>query len=202
MRRITAFIVAGAVLLFLICTIFSQPNRNGGSAKITVTFTGYTNEVTGGRLANFRISNLGGSGVFRWPDYTVEERGRVNPLNRGSYGAGGVLNPGSSSTCLLPAPSNSAPWRAVFTFSDNNWRRKLAGLPWGHGLLPAGFRSLPVQEGISDWVGDISTVGAAPYRERMATIVVRSSPKLQQQTNAPAQAPTTNAVNPPIGASQ
>jgi len=118
MRRITAFIVAGAVLLFLICTIFSQPNRNGGSAKITVTFTGYTNEVTGGRLANFRISNLGGSGVFRWPDYTV------------------------------------------------------------------------------------STVGAAPYRERMATIVVRSSPKLQQQTNAPAQAPTTNAVNPPIGASQ
>ena len=145
MRRITAFIVAGAVLLFLICTIFSQPNRNGGSAKITVTFTGYTNEVTGGRLANFRISNLGGSGVFRWPDYTVEERGRVNPLNRGSYGAGGVLNPGQSSTCLLPAPSNSAPWRAVFTFSDNNWRRKLAERNGNAGhRWPALRRILPL----------------------------------------------------------
>src|SRR6267154_519310 len=106
MRRITAIIAACAVLLFLMCAIFWRHKQIAGLAKITVTFCGFTNEVTGIRLAAFRVSNAGGGGIFRWPSYTIEERGQVAPLIRGSCG-GGVLRPGQSSICLLPAPSNS-----------------------------------------------------------------------------------------------
>ena len=185
MRRITPIIVACAVLLLLMCAICFWPKRIAAPAKITVTFCGFTNEITGVRVASFRITNVGGSGVFRWPDYTIEERGRVNPLTRGSCGAAGVLNPGQSRNYLLPVPTNNAPWRAVFVFSDETWRRKLTSLPaWTRGLLPSRFWSLPVREGLSDWVGDVSTVADAPYRSRVATVVVRSPPKGQPQTNA------------------
>jgi hypothetical protein len=187
MGRITVIIVACAALFLSVCAIFWRPKRVAAPAKITVTFCGFTNEATGVRLASFRVSNLGGRGVFRWPAYSIEERGRVNPLTRGSCGGGCVLGPGRSSICLLPAPSNSAPWRAVFAFSDENWRRKLTDLPaWTRGVLPSRLWSLPVREGSSDWVGDISAVADAPYRSRVANIVVLSPSKAQSQTNAAA----------------
>ena len=185
--------LACAVVLLLTFALFLQSRRSGRS-DIRVAFCGFTNDTAGVRFAAFRVSNAGSGGLFRWPLYSIEERGRVVPLLRGSY-ASGVLLPGQSSICWLPAPSNSAPWRAVFTFSENNWHLKLTGLSWAR-FLPVRFRSLPVREAPSDWVGDTSTVAGAPYRDRMASVVVRSISKPQQQTNAAAQAPGTAVVNP------
>jgi hypothetical protein len=160
-------------------------------SKIIVAFCGFTNDATGAQLASFRICNLGGGELFRWPLYNIEERGQVNPLARGACGGGCVLRPGQSSVCLLPAPNNSAPWRAIFLFSEENWRRKLADLPvWTREVLPSRLLTLPVREGLSDWVGDTSTVADAPFRSRMATVFVRSFPKPQPQTI------TTNVSSP------
>src|SRR5215468_6367319 len=164
MRKITVVIIAFAVVLLVILVLL-WPSRRARLSEVRVAFCGYTNDTKGTRLATFRVSNTGGVSLFRWPAYTIEERGQVRPPFGGSC-VGGVLPSGQSSICLLPAPSSSDPWRAVFMFSDNNWQRKLTGLPWLGGLLPARFRSFPVREGISDWVGDISTVAPAPFRER------------------------------------
>ncbi len=187
MRKITVVIIACALLLLLTSALLFHSGRSARRSEIRVVFCGFTNDTTRVRLAAFRVSNLGGGGVFHWPDYTIEERGRVNPLSRGSCGGGCVLRTGQSSICLLPAPSNSAPWRAVFMFSDENWRRRLTDLPtWTRAVLPSRLWSLPVREGLSDWVGDTSTVADAPYRSRVASVVVLSPPKRQQQTNVPA----------------
>jgi len=192
MRKITLITIACALLCLLAFALLLQSRRSARPQEARVAFCGFTNDTKGVRLAAFRVSNAGGGGLFRWPLYTIEERGRVAPLTRGSC-ASGVLAPGQSSICLLPVPTNSAPWRAVFAFSDNNWQRQLTGLPWARRLLPARFLSLPAREGMSDWVGDISAVPAAPYRDRVAAVIVRP----QQPTNATAQTPGTKAVNSP-----
>ena len=196
MRKVAIVTIACIGLILLTFALLFQSRRSVRPAGITVAFCDFTNDTAGVRLAAFRVSNTGGCALFRWPLYVVEERGRLAPLIRGNCGSG-ALRPGDSIICLLPAPSNSAPWSAIFTFSDDNWHRKLTALPWVRGLLPARFCTLPVREGVSDWVGDISTVAEVPYRDRLAAVIVRSSAKIQQQTNATVQAPSTNVINPP-----
>jgi hypothetical protein len=191
MRKISVVIIA-VVLLVIFALLW--PSSRARPSEVTVAFSGFTNDTRGIRVATFRVSNTGGVSQFRWPGYAIEERGVVVPPHGGSY-VSGVLRPGDSSVCLLPLPTTSAPWRAAFAFSDNNWRRKLTGLPWARGLLPARFRSFPVREAKSDWVDDISTVAPAPFRQRLAGVVLRLPAKPQQQTNATTQPPGTNAVN-------
>ena len=194
MRRITTTLITAAcavVLLLLVCAIFWDTTPSAGPIKIAVAFSGFTNDVTGSRLAAFRVSNLGGVRLFRWPLYAIEESGGPSRASRGSSGSGAVLAPGESSTCLLPAPTNNVPWRAVLNFSDDNWRRKLAGLPpWVRGVLQSRSLSLPVTEGLSDWVGAVSPTPRPPaYRERSVSVVVRPPSKVQQQTNGIAITP-------------
>jgi hypothetical protein len=196
MRKITIATVACALLLLVTAALLFL-SRRARPSEVRVVFCGFTNDIKGLRLAAFRVSNTGGVRLFRWPGYAIEERGRVAPPIHG-FCSSGVLWPGESSICLLPEPSNNVPWRAVFTLSDNNWHRRLTGLPWVRGLLPDRFRSLPAHEGVSDWMGDISTVAAAPYRERVASVVVLSPRKPQRQTNATAQASAPNVVNPEL----
>ncbi len=186
MRKISLFIAASAVLLLLlVCVIFWNAKPSASPIKIGVAFSGFTNDVTGSRLAAFRASNLGDVGLYRWPLYAIEESGGASPA-RGSYGRGVVLAPGQSRICLLPAPTNNnVPWRTVLNFSADNWRRKLAGLPpWVRGVLQSRSLSLPVTECLSDWIGAVSPTPAPPAsRERLAVVVVRPPSKLQQQTN-------------------
>src|SRR5947208_1291292 len=125
MRKIRLVIAACAVLLLLlVCVIFWNATPSAGPIKIAVAFSGFTNDVTGSRVAAFRVSNLGGVRLFRWPRYTIEESGGPSPASRGSCGDGAVLAPGESGICLLPAPTSNVPWRAVLNFSTDNWRRK------------------------------------------------------------------------------
>jgi hypothetical protein len=192
MRKIKVLIIACTVVLLAVLALL-WPSGRAGPSEVRVTFCGFTNDTRGLRLATFQVSNTGGVSLFRWPGYEIEERGGAGPRSGGSY-KDGVLTPGESSICLLPAPSSSTPWRAVFLVSDNNWKRKLVGLPWVRALLPTRLRSLPTREGKSDWVVDISPVAPTPLRQRA---VVRLAPKPQQTTNAPAQAPGTNLVSQP-----
>ena len=196
---IVTFVIAACavLLLLLICGVFWKAAPTAGPIKVAVAFSGFTNDMTGSRLAAFSVSNLGGVGLFRWPFYAIEESGGPSPVSPGSCGRGALLAPGQSSICLLPAPTNNIPWRAVLNFSADNWRRKLAGLPpWVRGMLQAKSLSLPVTEGVSDWVGAVSATPAPPkYRERLAGIVVRLPAKLQQQTNG-------TAVKSPLGLSE
>jgi len=193
MRKITLVIAACAVLLLLLVfAIFWNATPSAGPIKVAVSFSGFTNDLTSSRLAAFRVSNLRGVRLFRWPFYAIEESGGVSPASRGSYGRGAVLAPGQSSICLLPAPTNnSVPWRAVLNFSADNWRRTFAGLPpWVRGVLQSRSLSSPVTEELSDWVGAVSPTLAPPVsRERLSVVVVRPPPKLKQQTNGPAITP-------------
>ena len=201
MRKVAIVTIVCIGFVVLTLALLFQSRRSVRPPGITVAFCHFTNDMAGVRLAAFRVSNTGGCTLFRWPLYVVEERGRLTPLIQGTCGSG-ALRPGDSIICLFPAPNNGAPWRAIFTFSDDNWHRKLTVLPWVRGLLPGRFCTLPVREGVSDWVGDISTVAAAPYRDRVAAVILRSPAKIQQQTNATVQVPSSNVANMPLSPDQ
>jgi hypothetical protein len=194
MRKITLVTFAGAVLLvLLVWVIFWRGAR--GPIKVAVVFRGFTNDVTGSRLAAFGVTNLGGGRVFRWPFYAIEQSGVGSATSREQLSSGLVLSPGQFSICLVPAPTNiSLPWRAVLHFSADNWRRKLAGLPSPvRGVLQFRGLSTPVTESLSDWIGGVSPSPRLPaYRDRMVGVIVRS-PAKQQQTNGTAITPLVSS---------
>ena len=104
MRKITFVIGACAVLLLLlICGVFWKAAPTAGPIKVAVAFSGFTNDITGSRLAAFSVSNLGGVGLFRWPFYAIEESGGPSvsggpsPASPGSSGRWTLLAPGQSS---------------------------------------------------------------------------------------------------------
>jgi hypothetical protein len=182
-----------AVLISVACIPFWSHRPPLSPIKITTVFSGFTNATTGIRLARFRVSNQGGVTVYRWPTYSIEEYGRVSPSYLASLRRGDSLAPAQSRIYVIPAPTNAAPWRVVFNFSRETWRRKLAGLPpafrW---VVPSSALALPVDEAISDWVGlEASSPPAAGERQRLATIIMRPPPMFQPQTN-----PNPN-TNPP-----
>ena len=61
--KIPVFIVA-LIGVLLVCIAFQPPP---GRPKVSVTFLGYTNDSTAGRLASFAVSNLSPCAVFRAP---------------------------------------------------------------------------------------------------------------------------------------
>jgi hypothetical protein len=77
MMRNTLFTVLGCivVLILVLCTAFWTSKRTDGLIRITATFCGFTNDTTGARLTAFRVSNDGGAEVYRWPSYSIEQRG-------------------------------------------------------------------------------------------------------------------------------
>jgi len=124
--------------------------------------------------------------VYCWPTYSIEERGRASPLFWASFRGGASLAPAQSRTYVLPAPTNAAAWRVVFNFSQESWRRKLAGLPpvvrW---VVPSSALAVPVNEAISDWVGlEASSPPDAGVKLRMTTVILTRPSILQPQTNA------------------
>jgi hypothetical protein len=186
--RKTLFIFAAClvVLFIIVCGTFRNSVRVVGLIKITAVFCGFTNDASGARLAAFRVSNQGGAAVYCWPTYSIEERGRASPLFWASFRGGASLAPAQSRIYALPAPTNAAAWRVVFNFSQESWRRKLAGLPpvvrW---VVPSSALAVPVNEAISDWVGlEASSPPAAAVRQRVATVILPRPPILQPQTNA------------------
>ena len=182
--------VCGLLLLLSVGAFFRNANRPLGPAKMTVIFSGFTNDASGARLAAFLVSNSGAAALFRLPLYTIEESWQTAPASRGSLRRGATLVPGQSRMCLLPAPTNQSPWRVVFIASNNDWRRRLYDMPlWVHRLLPSEALVLPVEEAPSDWIG---ASGSAPrqagVRERLAAVVGRGLPA-GQQTNSTALTP-------------
>jgi hypothetical protein len=195
MRRTILIIAACAVAVVLVstvCIIFWDREPAAGPIKITAIFSGFTNDTTGARLASFRVSNQGDVRVYRWPSYSIEERGHNGPLYRAAFASGASLAPAQSSTYLFPAPTNAAAWRVVFNFSRESWRRRLAGLPPVFRMLvPSKALAFSVEEGISDWVGLEPSSPPPGQRFRTASIVVRRPTMLQPKTNA-----TPNGVPP------
>jgi hypothetical protein len=162
--------------------------------KITAVFCDFINDASGARLAAFRVSNQGGAGAYRWPTYSIEERGGVSPLFRASFPGGASLAPVQSRIYVIPVPTNAAPWRAVFNFSKESWRRKLTWLPpVARWLVPSGALAFSVTEAISDWVGlAASSPPVAGQRQRMAAVFLTRPPILQPQTNgSPSATPIT-----------
>lgn len=193
-KPLLAIAACAVVLLLIIGPTFWSRARTSGPIKITAVFCGFTKDASGARLAAFGVSNDGSIGVYRWPSYSIEERGRVSPLYRASFRSGAYLGPAWSRIYTLPVPTNAAAWRVVFNFSQESWRRKLAGLPpvirW---LVPSSALAFPVAEAISDWVGlEASSPPAAGQRQRMATVILRRPAIPQPQTNATPIATLTN----------
>jgi len=179
------------VLTLVLCAAFWTGTRPGGPVRLTARFCGYTNDAAGARLAAFRVSNDGGTGVYRWPFYLIEERGRVGPLRRASFNRGAYLGPAQSSIYVVRGSTNAGAWRVVFNFSEESWRRKLTMLPspvrW---LMPSSALTFRVDEAISDWVGlaDPSvqdpSAPAAGTRQRFSSVIMFRPPRLRTPTNA------------------
>lgn len=186
MRKTLFLIAACAVILVLIlCAAFWSGRRTGGPMKIAAVFCGFTNDASGAQLAAFRVSNQGGVGAYRWPTYTIEVSGGVSPSFAASFPGGASLPPAQSRIYAVPVPTSAAPWRVVFNFSQESWRRKLTRLPSvARWLVPSSALSFTVTEAISDWVGlGASSPAATGQRQRMAAVFLTRPAILRPQTN-------------------
>ena len=193
-KPLLAIAACAVVLLLIIGPTFWSRARTSGPIKITAVFCGFTKDASGARLAAFRGFQRRQHRRLSLAVISIEERGRVSPLYRASFRSGAYLGPAWSRIYTLPVPTNAAAWRVVFNFSQESWRRKLAGLPpvirW---LVPSRALAFPVAEAISDWVGlEASSPPAAGQRQRMATVILRRPAIPQPQTNATPIATLTN----------
>jgi hypothetical protein len=191
MRRIQ-LVTAGCALLLLLLVgvILWKAAPSYGPTRITVAFTGFTNDAAGSRFAAFRVSNASGARLFRWPFYSIAEHDQISGPRWPRLARGGTLSPGESTICLLPAPTNQAPWRAVFAFSQDNWRRRLSGMPsWVRRVVPSRFLGVAVVEGMSEWVGGLPSGPPKAATKQRVAFVVNRPVKPQPGTNAPVVAP-------------
>src|SRR5947207_2133523 len=108
---------AGGTILWLSC----RP-----TAKVTVSFQGFTNDSQGVRFATFCITNCTANTVRRWGNYGVE-----TPQTLWTQGEQPRLGPevnlkrGEAEVVSIPAPTNGGAWKAVLFYSQDGWRCRL-----------------------------------------------------------------------------
>jgi len=83
MRKRTVIIAGSLVLILVVCVVPWTTMRHPAPLKVSVLFTGYTNDASGARLAVFQVWNESEIRMRRWGIYHVEVRGdaqRRGPL--------------------------------------------------------------------------------------------------------------------------
>ena len=120
--------------------------------RVTVSFLGYTNDMTGARLAKFTVTNQSTVRIMRWGIFQTENKHQpgLGPLV--SIGPDIFLMPEQSDIVVVPAATNEGAWRAVFHFSRDDWQRKFSFWSAGLSMIPSRFRRVPVQYGQSEWI--------------------------------------------------
>src|SRR5437867_9278951 len=148
-------VVAGSLLIagmaVLMLWVFRRPPP---ILSVAVSFTGYSNDAAGTRLATFALTNQGTVEVMDFGAYRVESQQQVNvAYKQGTRTPGGTwLPPGQVENFALVAPSNVGPWRIQAYCARDGLRRKLNNI-MGESLLPKRLRGLPAETfPHSDWI--------------------------------------------------
>jgi hypothetical protein len=169
MRKPSAPLISSAIMLVviggLVIWVVASPGRRGLSDEIprgSVTFLGYTNDASGARLAEFKVTNQSEVAVAREPHCVVlfKPSGSVwtpqwaVPISMPPRRI--VLAAGMSETLILRPPTNQLPWRISVYFSNQvgpTWPIKRlvnaalpqVGLPAPYGVATFGADSEPIE---------------------------------------------------------
>ena len=123
-------IVLGVATVLILAAILSISNtasvRAPGTAYLSVKHAGFTNSISGGRLAVFIVTKQSDLAYVRlaqyWMQSPVSTRRAGTNICRGQVATGeGLIQPGETETLLLTPPTNGSPWRVyLFARRDGN----------------------------------------------------------------------------------
>lgn len=154
-------IFALALLALAAAVILWPATRPRPPLNVSVSFAGYTNDITGARLATFRVSNNSRVIIRRWGVFHPESKQQPRLLRTLNCGPAASLAPGQSEVIAVPTPTNQQPWRAVFDCTEYGLKMKIQDKigPIGDGGLISRFRLYrlwltPVQFVRSGWIED------------------------------------------------
>lgn len=142
-----------AILVALLC--FST--RQKAVPRVTVSFTGYTNDAADARIASFKVTNHSNVKFRRW-DFCHQETEHY--IASGDIAPTAYLAPGQSEVIQLPAHTNWGTWKVKFFFTPVGWRLRISECLWQlpdgllRRILPARLEGNPFdyQSAQSDWI--------------------------------------------------
>jgi hypothetical protein len=155
--RKNIYIIVGMLLgAMLLAVVMYRP-----SAPITVGvgFLGYTNGVTGYRLAKFALTNQSGVTIRRWGCFDRQVKGSPLLAFTLPLGSDVLLSPGQVEVILVPLNAERAfnyhrNWRAVFYWRREGWQTRFQlwvnSLAWVSTMFPG--RGIRVQGARSEWI--------------------------------------------------
>jgi len=157
MRKRTPIVIRFAMLAAILVALLCISTRQKAVLRVTVSFTGYTNDAAGTRIASFKVTNRSKVKVRRWY-FCHQETERY--IASGDIAPTAYLASGRSEVIQLPAPTNWETWRIKVFFSPVGWRLLISECLWQlpdgilRRILPARLEGNPFdyQCAQSDWI--------------------------------------------------
>jgi hypothetical protein len=154
MRKLVTIglILAALAAVFLISLLV----RAEAPLPVTVSFTGFTNSISGQRFAVFTLTNQSSLTIRRCSLY--ELRGRSGQFSACLAKQEAHIPPGRSEVLFISPPTNYMSWKVHFLCSRDGWRCRFndwlgagSGRPYRY-LVPERLQGVPSQYVRSDWV--------------------------------------------------
>jgi len=146
-----------AVILLLLVFMLSPPSR-GASSPLSVTFSGYTNDNAGERLARMTVTNRSGLALRRESHGRVEYRTGPQKISGFHVAIPVSLSSGQSEVYLVPAPTNRGMWRVAFKILRVDRRFEMVDRARQRSLLPQRLHERLYNDRIelcwSDWIDE------------------------------------------------
>lgn len=153
-KRITTGCLVAAILLFAAYMLSSRSRP--AVAPLNVTFTGYTNNSAGERMAKLTLTNQSEFVVLRESHCRVEYRADPHLVPSFHVAMPITLNPGQIENVLVPAPTKRGTWRVAIRSLDVDRRFQTADWAYRHSMLPKKLHTRLYNDRIdlswSDWI--------------------------------------------------
>ena len=141
-RRLLIVASVLAAVVAFVALVVSKQSR--APVRIDVSFTGYSNDAAGIRLATFALTNTSTVKVLEWGIYRIESLHHPNGVIVYKPGSprSTLLGPGQGEVFAFAAPSNQGPWRMQGYCSRVGLRQRLNDIV-SEPFLPKRFRGVP-----------------------------------------------------------
>ena len=137
-------IVASVLVAVVAFVALSALKQSRAPLRIGVSFTGYSNDAAGIRLATFALTNNSAAQVLEWGVYRIQSQRQTKDAI--AYKPGPLrstrLGPGQGEAFALAAPSTPGPWRIQGYCSRVGLRQRLNDVV-SEPFLPKRFRGVP-----------------------------------------------------------
>jgi hypothetical protein len=149
-------IVASVLAAVVAFVALSASKQSRAPLRIDVSFTGYSNDAAGIRLATFALTNNSTVKVLEWGVYRIQSLHHTNDAI--VYKPGSIrstrLGPGQGEVFVFAAPSNQGSWRIQGYCSRVGLRQRLNDVV-SEPFLPERFRGVPSDYWPrSEWIND------------------------------------------------